>query len=461
MILMKIKKVQRLILLLILIFSLILLPECRMTANVGWLADWANRITLTVDHTKVGETLTNFPILVSLSSSSGTASTDISLVFNELSDNGTKIAVTTADGTTQCYVEIERWDSVNRQACLWVRVPSISSSTDTTLYLYYDRVQADNTGYVGYTGSTAAQAVWDTNFVAAYHLAQQGNGTVGEVKDSTAKQHNGQGMGSPVPARTEGIGGSYAQLFDGVSRYPNGNFIKVPDNRDFSQPATGYLMISFWLNPTTLDFQTYDDGGNHYVRIINKAESGALEYHMVMYSNSSTYTNAGPGTLVAYAYGQTTGHGAGAGMNYPGIVQAGRWTYFTILYSPTGVTNWVNAPPYTAWGEYSAGFTKRYVTYSQTPEGSTVVMADTNASLAIGAGSALGNNGYYTGKFDEIRFSNVARSEAWIKASFYSEMDQLIRFKITKLPTSSDYKSEKDLFGKYNILLNEVPVSRR
>ena len=84
--------------------------------------------------------LSGFPVLVYLSVSSGIGSTDVSAVFDELTSdaNRKKIAITTSDGTTQCYVEIERWDDANEKAWLWVKVPSVASGAETDLYLYYD-----------------------------------------------------------------------------------------------------------------------------------------------------------------------------------------------------------------------------------------------------------------------------------------------------------------------------------
>jgi len=62
------------------------------------------------------------------------------------------------------YVEIEKWDNGNEEADLWVKVPSVSDSGVTTLFLYYDSEHADNTDYVGDTGDTPAKSVWDSDF---------------------------------------------------------------------------------------------------------------------------------------------------------------------------------------------------------------------------------------------------------------------------------------------------------
>ncbi|MDH5780862.1 MAG: DUF2341 domain-containing protein, partial [Candidatus Bathyarchaeota archaeon] len=132
-------------------------------APTSWLNGWEKRVKITIDNNDVDSPLSNFPVLVHLSNGSGRNNDDATFVFDEVGSNSKKIAVTTSDGT-QCYVEIERWDDVSEQAWLWVKVPSISSTTDTELYVYYDMDHADNTVYVGDTGSTAAQNVWDSSF---------------------------------------------------------------------------------------------------------------------------------------------------------------------------------------------------------------------------------------------------------------------------------------------------------
>jgi len=91
---------------------------------MAWLGSWAKRIKLTISNTNVDSDLSNFPILVYLSASSGIGDVDVSCVFDELAsdDNRLKIAVTTDDETTECYVEIERWDDANEVAWLWIKV---------------------------------------------------------------------------------------------------------------------------------------------------------------------------------------------------------------------------------------------------------------------------------------------------------------------------------------------------
>jgi hypothetical protein len=96
---------------------------------------------------------------------------------------------------TQCYVEIGYWSAAEEQAALWVKVPNVSSTIDTILYLYYDHTQNDNNAYVGDTGSVAAQNDWDENYLYVLHLDEVANGTAGEYVDSASHGNNGQGGG--------------------------------------------------------------------------------------------------------------------------------------------------------------------------------------------------------------------------------------------------------------------------
>ena len=82
------------------------------TEPPGWLGTWANRIRIDIDNTKIGEDLTDFTFVIYLSSSSGLTGADVSGIFKSLGSNSSKIACTTADGTTQLYVEVEDWDQI-------------------------------------------------------------------------------------------------------------------------------------------------------------------------------------------------------------------------------------------------------------------------------------------------------------------------------------------------------------
>ena len=136
---------------------------------MAWLSGWDKRIKLTIDQTKIDtQDLTWFPVTVFLSPTHGDC------VFDELAAdaNRFKIAFTKADGETQLYGEIEKWDDANESAVIHVSRDGwvISNTVNTDFYMYYDKDHADNTTYIGDINSTPGAAVWDGNFKAVYHM---------------------------------------------------------------------------------------------------------------------------------------------------------------------------------------------------------------------------------------------------------------------------------------------------
>jgi hypothetical protein len=170
----------------------------------NWYAGWSYRKALTVDGTKVAATLTNFPMLVSLSGDAG-------LTANAQAD-GTDILFTLADGTTKLSHEIESFDRASGTLVAWVKLPSLPTGTSTTLYMYYGNASA------GIQQNPAG--VWDSTFQSVWHLNQPPNEpNANDVRDSVApgdhgSSHGSMGTGNPVAGK---IGNSLS--FDGTNDY--------------------------------------------------------------------------------------------------------------------------------------------------------------------------------------------------------------------------------------------------
>ncbi|KKK82089.1 hypothetical protein LCGC14_2806870, partial [marine sediment metagenome] len=183
---------------------------------MGWIDYGSKRVIITIDSSLIDETLTDFPVLLYISADSGIDSDDVSFVFDELTAdaNRLKIAVTSSDGVTELYTEIEKWDDANEKAWLWVKVPSISSTKDTVLYLYYDIRASDNRAYVGDVNSFAGEKVWDDNFMLVSHM--QDDPDTSNTRDSTSNNNDGAKTDANEPLQaTSKIG--QGQLFDGIN----------------------------------------------------------------------------------------------------------------------------------------------------------------------------------------------------------------------------------------------------
>jgi hypothetical protein len=344
-----------------------------------WLSGWDQRVKIIIDHNDVSSDLTNFPVLIYLSDSSGQNNDDVSFVFNELNSdaNRQKIAVTINDKTTQCYVEIEKWNTANKKAWLWVKVPSISSTADTDLYLYYDKDHADNTNYVGDTGSTPAQNVWDPNYKAVYHL-QEDPTTPTSNKDSTSNQNNPTSSGSmtteeQVPGKIDG-----STDFDG-----DDDFFSMTNTE--SLQFTSSLTIEAWINLSSFG------SGSDVDIILRKGENNPNNYQLAVNDQKLALTieeNDGEGLTSSASLSATT------------------WYYVV--------------------GTWDGATRKLYIDGLQAGSGSKSGTIDPD-SRAIYLGGRPGAD-FSNGIIDEVRASNSARGEGWIKASYESGRDHLLNF---------------------------------
>ena len=136
--------------------------------------------SLTVDHTKVGTaTQTNYPCLVSLTDNrlKGTA-----FGGNVTSTAGWDITPFADVGTnTLLHRELEYYNGTTGSLCMWVLLPTVSNTVDTTFYIFYH--DAGRTSDYDTHG-----AVWDSNYAGVYHFP---DGTTLGLNDSTTNTING------------------------------------------------------------------------------------------------------------------------------------------------------------------------------------------------------------------------------------------------------------------------------
>ena len=88
--------------------------------------------------------------------------------------------------------EIEKYDGANGDLVAWVQIPTLSSSTDTEIYMYYG---ASNV----ICDTSNPTAVWDARFRGVYHLNDDFN-------DSTDYNHDGTNNGATFTASKIGNG---------------------------------------------------------------------------------------------------------------------------------------------------------------------------------------------------------------------------------------------------------------
>jgi Concanavalin A-like lectin/glucanases superfamily/Domain of unknown function (DUF2341) len=200
---------------------------------VGW--NFSKKLTLntTASGANVSGNVTDFPVLVRLTSSNFT--------FADAKQDGADLRFTKSDGTPLQY-EIERWDAAAGVAEVWVKVDTVYGNSNSQYIVMSWGASASSV-----TSASNGTAVFDTaqGFQAVWHLGQ---GTGASVLDATANHYDGTPSGT-APTSAGGAIGT-AQQFDGTA-----NYIEILGSAtgklDF--PQNGRYTLSAWIYVDTLD----------------------------------------------------------------------------------------------------------------------------------------------------------------------------------------------------------------
>jgi hypothetical protein len=323
-------------------------------------SSWKYRKKITIDHTKVSADQTNFPVLISTTDSSWK---DTSNSGHAGQSDGGDFVITSSDGTTKLSHEIETYDNTSGQLIAWVKVPTLSSSADTELYIYYGNDSVSN--------QWDAANVWDSNFKGVWHLP---NGTTLSATDSTAV-NNGTASGTAATA---------GQV-DGAASYSNfGDNISV--GTDSSLNITGSITISAWIYPTSLS------SGNNRPRMFNKG--------------------SGTGYFFGIDNANTTA-GLGFGINAGGVGTE---------YAAAGNVITLNAFQHVVATYNGSGQTAFYVNGSAVSADVGAISGNiTSNSSTARIGNRDDLTRQFTGKIDEMRISNTVRSASWVATEYNNQ----------------------------------------
>jgi len=326
-------------------------------------------ILATIDSSLIDSTLTNFPVGIEIG--------DVSFMADRSSTDWQNLHCTVSG--TECYVEVDVWDVSTPKAILHVKVASISSSADTVIDI---RFGADNTTtYVGETGDTAAQNVWDSNFVAVYHMSQDPTGGSGCILDSTSNGNNGTPAGSMTSGDLVDSGFGKALDFDGTDDY-----ISIAHDSSLALSTMTLMHHAKYSNSSGRQALTYKDYGD--------TDSGA--------TNNANYQVSveGDDDAISVWWENSVGNNGGHSTS-ASVVSNGQF--------------------YTITGILTSSLCSIYINESQSSSTSHSVTPNTSNTrpLLIGAenSSSSGINDLFEGQISEIRISNTARSAAWIKAT--------------------------------------------
>ena len=184
-----------------------------------WNESWNYRKTITINKDYVVANETNFPVLVSL--------TDTDFIGKAQTD-ADDFVFTSYSGDEILKHEIESYASSTGEIIAWVKLPTISSTTDTLIQMYY--------GNASVNSQESPSDVWDDNYSAVWHMSGDSGG--GEI-DSTNNNNDLSVTGTVGATSTAKIGSSREIVSNG------NNYLSVADNEtlDGMSKLTIHILI--------------------------------------------------------------------------------------------------------------------------------------------------------------------------------------------------------------------------
>ncbi len=257
--------------------------------------------------------------------------------------------------------EIEKWDETGTSTA-WVKIPTISANASTTVYIYYGNPSASD--------AQTPSEVWDDGFNTIQHL----NATSSDLfLDSTSNNHDGTGSGTSLLPIDGKIAGGFD--FDGSADY-----IYAPSSNSMD---VDYITVEAWIRSDSPADSIHrgivgrDDETNRNWRL-GKRNENDIQFSVWVSDAEQLVLD--------------------------GTALDGELTYIVGTYDGSDVRLY-----------------KDNVEIGTPVEIVGVIDKDT-VDLEIGRNEL---DREWDGMIDEIRVSNVARSTAWLKASYYSGLGTL------------------------------------
>ena len=346
--------------------------ECDMVAENDW-KKYSHKFSVTFNGYEGQTTLTNFPVLVKVSTNgiSGFSYADCK------KPNGKDLRFADENGTL-LPSEVDTWNT-NGESLVWVKVPSLSASTKIT-------------GYYGWELAPQVMAadVWDENYVGVWHLGASGSAT---QKDSTTNRHDFVCSSAHLAKVDLAVAGGAVGGAVGfnVTADRKGRLTAADTNGRLS----GFMdcTIETWLYPTN------NDAVNGRVIMSKRKAYDNMSYHI--YADKDNNNDCRPRFLL----GRVERSGQ---PDYPAACtqkpELDTWSHlaFTRLGSS---------------GSLNAYLNKVKVLNNVGTSAKGQLISNPDYPLVLGNSESADSTSAYPGNIDEVRISNIVRSTDWISAT--------------------------------------------
>jgi len=189
----------------------------------GQFGSWERRIELDIQSSYVGSALSDVPVLID-------ESILPSDIWSIAQNGGGDLRVCTdSQGITRIALEVVTFNTATQKCELWINVPSISSTVDTPLFMFYGKAGVSQPAAAAAFGK---YAVWPSgDYLSVYHY--EGSGV-----DSTVHQRNPQSENNM----------SYSAGKIGQAADFNGTSSVIDHQADFTLNSDD-IQYQAWLKP--------------------------------------------------------------------------------------------------------------------------------------------------------------------------------------------------------------------
>jgi hypothetical protein len=302
--------------------------------------------------------LANFPVLVSLD--------DSQVAAGITQADGGDITFTAADAVTPLAHELEAFEGGRLVA--WVKIPVLSATVDTKLYLYYGNPTPL---------PSIPEQVWTESFRAVYHLGQDPTAGAGAMRDATASNFDGTAEASMTTADSV-----LAHIGRGIDFDGSNDCIELP-TLDVGNAFT----ISMWIDLNNV---------TQIRTLISNSSDGNSTNGFRLFVN----TNGTGDRRVRLETGN--GSQSDSAITPPDAITSGQWTHVAAIVDRTG------------------GSATVVINGAIANAGDTSIRTDfsTNSDLELGR---METNNPFSGALDEIVIASTTRPLEWIQTAFNNQ----------------------------------------
>ncbi|MHA2202688.1 MAG: DUF2341 domain-containing protein, partial [Candidatus Hodarchaeales archaeon] len=356
------------------------------------------RKNITINSMKVASDQLDFPVLIDLYDND---------LYLDAQANGNDILFTDIAGTKLDH-ELEyfnqTYNSTHAHLVAWVRIPNLSSTSDTIISMYYGNPYVES--------QENPTGVWNSNYLAVWHFNEtvmdEGSGVT--HYDSTMNDHHGI---------QDGNDDFTGKISDGQSFDGSNDKINIPLNLSLN-PSTD-VTISGWFKLNS----AHSSSSSTSLLLLEKFTSNDQDMAIIL--TGTDYSQGEDGSLVfkiengdiSYKWTETR------------TWLADTWYYFACILDSDDLANnkiYINGLDDTDSTDWSNGNSANL---------------GWNADWNIGGGNVdtgqLGNGEvWFDGIIDEVRVSSISRSNTWMITEYNNQYDTKSFYSI---------KKEEEYFG--------------